>query len=128
MRKRNVRSTFRRVLGTTLVLGTLLAFAACKAQEKGPITREDYIDLYVRILTAADGATDSTAATDSANRILTERGVSEDDLLEFAERLSQDPQALADIWGEIEARLKEPAAEDTVEESEPERSPDRPRN
>jgi hypothetical protein len=116
------------VLGTTLVLGALLPFPSCDAQEEGPITREEYIDLYVRILTAGEAARDSVAATDSANRILTERGLTDEDLLEFAERLSHDPQALADIWGEIEARLKEPAEEDTVRDTDLERSPDRLRN
>ncbi len=125
MQKRNLSTTVRRVLGATLVLGTLLPFLGCNSEEEGPVTREVYIDLYVRILTAADAAPDSTAATDSAHRILAERDLTEDDLLEFAGRYIHDPQALADIWGAIEARLKEPAEEEVESNEESDRSPDR---
>jgi hypothetical protein len=97
------------VLGAVLALGTLLFAAGCSNPEAGPISREDYIDLYVRILQAADAAPDTLAASDSARRILAERGVTEDDLMEFAQRYVEDPSELARIWEEIEDRLKQPA-------------------
>lgn len=105
-----------RVLGALLALGTLLFAAGCSGGPPGPITREAYVDLYVQILRAADAAPDSIAARDSARRILAEHGVTNDDLMEFAQRYVDDPTALAGIWEEIEERLKQPR--DTVIENE----------
>lgn len=104
------------MFGAVLALGTLLSLTACQPPDGTELTREQYVDLYVRILRAADAARDSVAASDSARRILEEQGFSEDDLLQFAERYVDDPQTLADIWGEIEQRLQQPLEE---EEEEP---------
>ncbi|HSG81213.1 MAG TPA: hypothetical protein VLC48_03110 [Gemmatimonadota bacterium] len=122
------------MLGATLALGTLLSLQACPSEQYGGLSREEYIDLYVSILRAADAAPDSTAASDSALRILIERGYTEDDLLDFANRYATDAQTLADMWTEIEERLKAPPPEEEAEESEgsaedtlrrPDRRPDR---
>lgn len=99
-----------------MALGTLLSLAACPADRStGGLTREQYVDLYVSILRAADAARDSVAATDSARRILAEHGFTEDDLLQFADRYASEPQTLTDIWAEIERRLQQPAEEETEE-------------
>ncbi|NIS00632.1 MAG: hypothetical protein GWN99_06085 [Gemmatimonadetes bacterium] len=97
------------MLGVVLALGTLLAAVGCPDREPGPISREEYIDAYVRILRAAEAAPDTAAASDSARRILAERGLTEDDLMEFAESYVEDPTELARIWEKIEERLKQPA-------------------
>ncbi len=116
-----------------MALGTLLSLAACPATQNGGMSRDEYIDAYVRILRAADAAPDSTAASDSALRILTELGHSEEDLLGFANRYASDPQTLADIWTEIEERLKSPPEEEASEDeaagaANEERQPDRRRS
>ena len=111
-----------RVLGTVLVLGTLLASAACRNESKpaDTISREDYIDLYVEILRVADESPDSVTASERALAILTQRGVSEDDLLAFARNHMNDPEYLVELWSEIEERLRNPVPADSAETEEPE--------
>lgn len=110
-----------RVLGTVWVLGTLLAFAACQSGSApaDPISRDEYIDIYVEILQVADEAPDSVTASERALAILARRGVSEEDLLAFAHNHMRDPQYLVDIWSEIEERLRNPESADTAEVKEP---------
>ncbi|UCC73133.1 MAG: hypothetical protein JSV86_00785 [Gemmatimonadota bacterium] len=115
------------MLRAILVLGTLLSFAGCKdeAREETGISREDYIETYLEILLAAEAAADSFAATDSALAVLARRGLTEQDLLDFARRYRDDPGYLADIWQEIEERLE---PEETPEERptpEERRTPER---
>jgi len=107
-----------RVLGVSLALGTLLSLSGCKFEEGGRLTREEYIDVFVEILLAAEETRDSVAATYATLAILERRGLTEDDLIEFANRYVDDAQGLADIWAEIEERLRAP-----VEEEEPEGDP-----
>lgn len=110
-----------RVLGTVWVLGTLLAFAACQndSAPADPISREEYIDIYVEILQVADESPDSVTASERAVAILARRGVSEEDLLAFARNHMEDPQYLVDIWSEIEERLRNPESADTADVKEP---------
>jgi hypothetical protein len=110
-----------RVLGTLWVLGTLLAFSACQSDSApaGPISRDEYIDIYVEILRVADESPDSVTASERALAILRRRGVSEDDLLAFAHNHMEDPQYLVDIWSEIEERLRNPEPADTADATEP---------
>ena len=123
---------FGRVLRTLLVLSTLLASGACRQESApaDPITREDYIDLYVEILRVADESPDSVTASERALGILTQRGVSEDDLLAFARNHMDDPEYLVEVWSEIEERLRNPEPADSAEtkntESEDPESEDPP--
>jgi hypothetical protein len=110
--------TIRRVLGASLALGTLLSIPACSSEERGRLTREEYIEVFVEILLTAEESRDSVAATYATLAILERRGLTEEDLIEFANRYVDDAQALADIWAEIEERLRAP-----VEPQEPEEDP-----
>jgi hypothetical protein len=105
-----------------LVLGTLLASAACRRESApaDPISRQDYIDLYVEILRVADESPDSVTASERALAILTQRGVTEHDLLTFARNHADDPEYLAELWSEIEERLRNPEPADSAETTEPE--------
>jgi hypothetical protein len=107
----------RGVLGAVLALSTLLAVAACRpGLRQSSISREEYVDLYVEILLAADEAPDSAAASDSARAILERHGLSEDVLFEFAQSYADDPDYLASAWQEIENRLRNPEPADSTEE------------
>ncbi len=94
----------------TVVLGTLLAFLSCESpqQHQGGLTRQAYIDTYVELLRAVAAAPDSAAAADSTKAVLSRRGVSETELLDFARRRADNPQYLASVWLEIETRLRAP--------------------
>ena len=109
----------RRALGAVLALGALLSFAACADGEPGAgteLSRQEYVDTYVEILLAADLAEDSVAASDSARAILARRGLTEYDLLDFAQNLDEDPEQLAEIWQEIENRIRHPEGVDSAGE------------
>ncbi len=110
-----------RVLGAALLLGTLLALAACgrESAPADPISREEYIDLYVEILRVADESPDSVTASERALAILTQRGVSQEDLLAFARNHSDDPEYLVELWSEIEERLRNPEPADSTESEAP---------
>jgi hypothetical protein len=111
-----------RVLGAALVLGTLLASTGCRQESAlpDPISREEYIDLYVEILRVADESPDSVTASERALAILIQRGVSEEDLLVFARNHMDDPEYLVELWSEIEERLRNPEPADSTEQEEPE--------
>ena len=109
----------RRALGVVLALGALLSFPACRdgePQHETAISRQEYVDTYVEILLAAELAEDSIAATESARAILARRGLTEDDLLEFGRRHTDDPEYLAEVWSEIEERIRYPEGADSVGE------------
>lgn len=104
----------RLALSRGLILCALLWLVACDSTTEGDLTQDEYVDVYVELLRAADAAPDSFAASDSARRILAARGLSEEDLLEYARRHADDPGHLAEAWRTIEERLRAPAPEDTA--------------
>lgn len=113
--KRTVGRPCDRLPRAALALVVLLVLQACRpATEQTRIGREEYIAIYVEILRAADAAPDSLAASDSARAILARRGVGEGDLLEFARHYAEDPEYLADVWLEIETRLRNPERQDSA--------------
>lgn len=107
----------RRALGAVLALGALLSLPACpdgEPRHDTGISRQEYVDTYVEILLAAELAEDSIAATESVRAILARRGLTEDDLLEFGYRHTDDPEYLAEVWSEIEERIRYPEGVDSV--------------
>ncbi|MBI4513828.1 MAG: hypothetical protein HY702_06930 [Gemmatimonadetes bacterium] len=107
--------------------GTMVTFAAlalalgagnsCARDDTGgprELTREVFIETYVQILTAQAAASDSADARARRAGVLARRNVSPADLEAFARRYADDPKAMADIWGEIERRLRETPRADTL--------------
>lgn len=104
-----------RALGAVLALSALLLLAGCNSNGGEPrLSVDDYVDVYVELLEAADAAPDSFAAADSARRILAARDLTQDDLLGFARRHTDDPRVLADAWRRIYERLTAPEPADTA--------------
>jgi len=92
-----------------LFLTLLLGLIACDSTtDEAALTRDDYVTVYVEILRAAGNAPDSVAASDSARRILAKYGLTDEDLMEFAQRHADDPGVLADAWRQIEEQLRQP--------------------
>ncbi len=109
-----LRSRFGKVLGVVSALSTLL-FSACQNSiGSPPISREEYIETYVEILLAADEEPDSIAASKRAQEILDRRGITQEELLGYAEHYVDDPEHLAEVWMEIETRLRYPEGRDTT--------------
>jgi hypothetical protein len=109
----------RRALGALVALSALLSLAACRNGEDDQqigIGRQEYVDTYIEILLAAELAEDSFAATEAARAILARRGLTEDDLLEFGRRHREDAEYLAEVWSEIEERIRYPEGVDSAGE------------
>jgi hypothetical protein len=104
-----------RVLGVISILGTLLFFSACADTiDPPPINREQYVEIYVEILRAIDEEPDSIAASQRAQEILDLRGITQAELLAYAEHYINEPEHLAEVWLEIETRIRNPQGEDTT--------------
>ena len=110
-----LHSRVSRVLGVISALSTLLLFAACSDTiDPPPISREQYVDIYVEILQAVDEEPDSIAASKRAQEILDRRGVTQEELLAYAEHYVNEPEHLAEVWLEIETRIRNPESQDTT--------------
>lgn len=113
------RASVRRALFVFFSVACAAGLLACQqpSDELPGIDREQYVELYVKILRAAGEAPDTAAAAQRADSILRLDGLTRRDLTEFAERHAEDPRYLADVWTEIERRLREPPSEpDSPEE------------
>lgn len=92
-----------------LLCGFLLTAAvfACggDASEAGTIDHETFVSTYVDLRASALG-NDPREITDTARaRILGEHGITEDELLMFAEVHGRDVDYMRDLWDEVEVRL-----------------------
>jgi len=102
-----------------MALSTLLLSSGCwKTVDRPPISREEYVEVYVDILRASDEEPDSIAASKRAQEILDRRGITEEELLGYAEHYAEDPEHLAQVWQEIESRLSEPEPQDSSQVEE----------
>lgn len=86
----------------------MLVSGCGKTLERPRISRQDYVDAYVDILSATDTTEDEVMASRVAQEILERRGLSEDDLLAYTRFYDDDPEYLANVWMEIEMRLRNP--------------------
>lgn len=69
------------------------------------VSRARFIDTYVDLRVEALRA-DPETLTDSARAtVLARHGVTEEELLDFAEAMGGDLEYMRDVWNEIEARL-----------------------
>jgi hypothetical protein len=79
--------------------------AACGGSAPETIDREVFIDTYVDLRTAAlDTDSAKVAETDRAE-ILARHGVTEEDLLAFAEVHATELEFMRDVWNDVELRM-----------------------
>lgn len=78
---------------------------------QGTIDRETFIAAYVdlrhEILVSSEGVLSDA----DRERVLRGHGVSEDELVAFAEARGADVEYMAGVWTDVEARLTTPVAE-----------------
>ncbi len=74
--------------------------------EQGTITREAFIDAYIALRVVGLRAPQQLIAEEDRRRILSERGVTEEDLLTFVEVHGRDLESMQGIWNDVEARLE----------------------
>jgi hypothetical protein len=106
--------TALRAAAACLALG---AAVACRPEGREPasgraLTREEFIETYVALLRVTATAADSADARARRAAVLQRRGIAPRDLERFARRYQDDPRALAEIWEEIERRLRTPEPPD----------------
>ena len=94
-----------------LTLGLLLSSLACGGgQSNLPadnlIEPEDFIATYVDLRAAALITEDGQVTEIGRSEVLDHHGVSEEDLISFAEAYGEDLTFMQEIWNEIELRLE----------------------
>lgn len=92
------------------VAAALLAAAGCE-EEGAPaetIGREAFVETYVALRVAQlRGSGSDPLPADERERVLAENGVTEEDLLTFAEVHGPDVSFMEQLWEEVESRLEE---------------------
>lgn len=99
--------TTTRLLASRLLDGlVLLACVACGlGSAPETIDRELFIQTYVDLRTAALDTDSQRLANPDRASILDRHGLTEDDLLRFAEVHSSDLDFIRDLWNDVELRL-----------------------
>jgi len=109
----SVHSDTVRVLCSTLLLFLLTAcFGADRDQST--IDAETFIATYVDLRAAALRSPDRQISDSERERVMAERGVTEEDLLRFADVHGRDVTFMRDLWDDVEQRLD--AMKPTTEE------------
>ena len=102
----NVVAQLRVAAGIALAV----AVTACSGDASGPngkvIDRDTFIAVYVELRAAALPLPGQLIDPDSKQAILVEHGVSEADLLDFAERHGRDAHFMSAVWMEVEDQLR----------------------
>lgn len=94
-----------RTLARGLLVATLLSAVACSGPSGDSIEREVFVAAYVDLREAALD-TDTMRLGDTDRReILARHGVTEEDLLTFAEVHAYELEYMRDVWNEVELRM-----------------------
>ncbi len=94
-----------------LTLGLLLSSLACGGSQSNLpagdlIEPEDFIATYVDLRAAALITEDGQVTEVGRSDVLDHHGISEEDLISFAEAYGEDLTFMQEIWNEIELRLE----------------------
>ena len=94
-----------------LTLGLLLSSLACGGSQSNLpagdlIEPEDFIATYVDLRAAALITEDGQVTEVGRSEVLDHHGISEEDLISFAETYGEDLTFMQEIWNEIELRLE----------------------
>ncbi len=98
-----------------------LSAAACDdspASYDGPVDWETFVATYVDLRLSALGTPTGVITDAERTRVLEKHGVTEDDLLGFADAWGADPAAMRGVWEDVQNRLRAAAGEDTVASGE----------
>ena len=84
-----------------------LAGAACAPNEPETISRETFVETYVALRAAELRSPGAVIPDEDRDRVLAEMGVSEEDLLAFAEVHGDDVLFMEAVWSEVQNRMAE---------------------
>lgn len=94
-------------LPLALALAAVGACAGGGTETPEVIDREVFIDAYVDLRVIAVGSEDGVVDDMERSEVLGRHGITEADLLDFAEAHGADAEFMRDVWAEIERRLEE---------------------
>lgn len=94
-----------------LVAGILMAMAACSPADsaqvpEGIMDRETFIEAYMELRAAGLTTPDQTVDLTERDRILAERGLTDQDMMDFVEAWGRDPAFMEALWTEIDDRMR----------------------
>ena len=87
------------------------------ADPVGVIERETFVATWVDLRKAAMSAGGFLPEPERA-RVLGRHGVTEDQLIAFADAYGADPRFMADVWTEVETRMRPPPADSSAAASD----------
>ena len=84
-----------------------LAGAVCAPGEPETISRETFVETYVALRAAELRSPGAVIPDEDRDRVLAEMGVSEEELLTFAEVHGDDVLFMAAVWMDVQNRMEE---------------------
>ena len=76
-------------------------------RRRATISQEAFIETYIALRVVGLRAPQQLISQEDRERILSEQGVTEEELLAFVDVHGQDVERMQDIWNEVESRLEE---------------------
>lgn len=99
-------STRRAAVLVCAVLGTACGTGEVEEPEAETISRETFVETYVALRTATRASETGEITAEERERVLSEHGVTGDDLVAFVDVHGRRIGFMRDVWTEIEERLE----------------------
>jgi len=84
-----------------------VVLASCGTAPEEVMTWQEFVDVYVGLRTAELRASDTVITEARRDSVLVAHGVTEEDLLAFAERYGDNVTFMEGVWGAVENRMVE---------------------
>lgn len=112
-----------RIPATVVLITASLAGLGCSGEGSDPsqgetISREAFVEAFVELRTAALRNTSMEITLEERDRILADLGLTDEDLLTFAEVRSRDGPLMEGIWEEVDTLLRASRTDEVGEEGE----------
>lgn len=98
-------SARRRRARVRLLVAVAVLQPACGPEAEEVMTWQEFVDVYVDLRTAELRAPEAVITEARRDSVLSARGVTEEDLLAFAERYGSDVTFMEGVWGAVENRM-----------------------
>lgn len=104
--RHRVRRRVRGAARALLPAAVLLTVAVCE-EAPDSISRQEFVNTYVALRTAELSGNSAVITARARDSVLAARGVSEEDLVTFADVHGDDPVYMAELWGEVADSLEQ---------------------
>lgn len=101
---------------SALLPGTGCSFGPQGSDDGSTISREAFVDVLFDLRVAALQTSGQEITLEEKDRILEAHGLTEEDVLRFAEVRGGDPEFMEGVWAELRARLQDSRMELSGEE------------